>query len=77
MKQKPVEADARCRSGASTSEAIEIANQEKAIAVAAKSEEQSQAQAKANQALADAVKAEQAVETTRDTAEADRDKKSR
>lgn len=54
--------------------ATEIAGQEKAIAVAAKSEEQSHAQAKANQALAEAVKAEQAVETARETAIADRDK---
>jgi len=53
---------------------IEVANQDKAITVAAKSEEQSHAQAKANAALADAVKAEQAVETTRATAAADREK---
>ncbi|MBV8187586.1 MAG: flotillin family protein [Alphaproteobacteria bacterium] len=52
----------------------EIAAQDKAIAIAAKSEEQSQAQARANAALADAVRAEQAVETARKTAEADRDK---
>jgi uncharacterized membrane protein YqiK len=42
--------------------------------VAAKSEEQSEAQAKANAALAEAVKSEQAVETTRATAAADREK---
>jgi uncharacterized membrane protein YqiK len=53
---------------------IEVANQDKAIVVAAKSEEQSQAQAKANAALAEAVKSEQAVETTRATAAADREK---
>jgi uncharacterized membrane protein YqiK len=53
---------------------IEIANQDKAIMVAAKSEEQSHAQAKANEALANAVKYEQAVETTRATATADREK---
>ena len=53
---------------------IEVANQDKAIVVAAKSEEQSQAQAKANTALAEAVKSEQAVETTRATAIADREK---
>ena len=52
----------------------EIAKQDKAIAIAAKSEEQSHAQARANSALADAVKAEQAVETARKTAEADREK---
>lgn len=53
---------------------IEIANQDKAIVVAAKSEEQSHAQAKANEALAEAVKAEQGVETARATATADREK---
>jgi len=52
----------------------EIAEQDKAIAIAAKSEQQSQAQARANAALTEAVKAEQNVETTRQTAEADRAK---
>lgn len=52
----------------------EIAQQDKAIAIAAKSEQQSQAQAQANQALSEAVKAEQNVVTTRETAEADRAK---
>ncbi|WP_083384441.1 flotillin family protein [Cupriavidus sp. USMAHM13] len=52
----------------------EIAEQEKAIVIAGKSEAQSQAQARANEALAEAVKAEQMVETTRRTAEADRAK---
>ncbi|EAB8342585.1 flotillin family protein [Salmonella enterica subsp. enterica serovar Abaetetuba] len=50
----------------------EIANQTKSIAIAAKSEQQSQA--RANDALADAVRAQQNVETTRQTAEADRAK---
>ncbi|EAO2753987.1 flotillin family protein [Salmonella enterica] len=48
----------------------EIANQTKSIAIAAKSEQQSQAEARAN----DAVRAQQNVETTRQTAEADRAK---
>lgn len=52
----------------------EIAEQEKAIVIAEKSEAQSQAQSRANEALAEAVKAEQAVETARRTAEADRAK---
>lgn len=52
----------------------EIASQDKAIAIAAKSEQQSQAQSKANEALADAVRAEQNVVTIRQTAEADRAK---
>lgn len=42
----------------------EIANQTKSIAIAAKSEQQSQAEARANDALADAVRAQQNVETT-------------
>ena len=56
------------------SKVTEMAVQEKDIVIAAKSEQQSQAQAKANEALALAVKAEQFVETTRRTAEADREK---
>ncbi|MDU4436738.1 MAG: flotillin domain-containing protein, partial [Pluralibacter gergoviae] len=52
----------------------EIANQTKSIAIAAKSEQQSQAEARANDALAQAVRAQQNVETTRQTAEADRAK---
>ncbi len=52
----------------------EIATQDKAIVIAEKSEAQSQAQARANESLAEAVKSEQLVETTRRTAEADRAK---
>ncbi|WP_082683158.1 flotillin family protein [Entomohabitans teleogrylli] len=52
----------------------EIAEQNKAIAIAAKSEQQSQAEARANDALAEAVRSQQNVETTRQTAEADRAK---
>ncbi|EBB0150006.1 flotillin family protein [Salmonella enterica] len=52
----------------------QLANQTKSIAIAAKSEQQSQAEARANDALADAVRAQQNVETTRQTAEADRAK---
>jgi uncharacterized membrane protein YqiK len=75
VKQKSIEAERTIQVQAVEREkAIEIATQEKAIVVAAKSEEQSHAQAKANEALAGAVKAEQAVETTRATASADRDK---
>ncbi|EFQ7413594.1 flotillin family protein [Salmonella enterica] len=48
----------------------EIANQTKSIAIAAKSEQQSQAEARANDALADAVRAQQNVETTRQIAAA-------
>lgn len=52
----------------------EIAEQDKAIVIASKSEQQSQAQSRANDALAEAVRAEQNVVTIRQTAEADRAK---
>jgi uncharacterized membrane protein YqiK len=75
VKQKSIEAERTVQvQGVERERAIEIATQEKAIVVASKSEEQSHAQAKASQALAEAVKAEQAVETTRATATADREK---
>ena len=75
VKQKSIEAERTVQvQSVERERAIEIANQDKAILVAAKSEEQSQAQAKANAALADAVRSEQAVETTRATAAADREK---
>jgi uncharacterized membrane protein YqiK len=75
VKQKSIEAMRTVQvQDVDREKAIEIANQDKAIVVAAKSEEQSHAQAKANEALAGAVKAEQAVETTRATATADREK---
>jgi uncharacterized membrane protein YqiK len=75
VKQKSIEAERTVQvQGVEREKATEIATQEKAIVVAAKSEEQSHAQAKANEALAQAVKAEQAVETTRATASADREK---
>jgi uncharacterized membrane protein YqiK len=75
VKQKSIEAERTIQvQGVEREKAIEIATQEKAIVVAAKSQEQSHAQAKANEALAEAVKAEQVVETTRATASADREK---
>src|SRR5215472_6171790 len=75
VKQKSIEANRTVQvQDVEREKTIEIANQEKAIAVAAKSEEQSHAQAKANEALAETVKTEQAVETTRATAAADREK---
>lgn len=75
LRTRSVEAERDVQVARTEQEKItEIASQDKAIAVAAKSEEQSQAQARANEALADAVKAEQAVETARKTAIADRDR---
>jgi uncharacterized membrane protein YqiK len=53
---------------------IEIANQETQIAVANKSREQSEADAAANLARSEAVKAEEAVKTSRDVAVAEREK---
>jgi uncharacterized membrane protein YqiK len=75
VKQKSIEASRAVQvQDVEREKVIEVANQEKAIVVAAKSEEQSQAQAKANAALEDVVKSEQAIETTRATAIADREK---
>ncbi|MBN9090260.1 MAG: flotillin family protein [Reyranella sp.] len=75
VRTRTVEAERDIQVARTNQEKItEIAAQDKAIAVAAKSEEQSQAQARANTALAEAVRAEQAVETARKTAMADRDK---
>src|SRR5215510_4750799 len=75
VKQKSIEAMRTVQvQDVDREKAIEIANQDKAIVVAAKSEEQSHAQAKANEALAETVRTEQAVETTRATATAEREK---
>ena len=70
VRSRKVEAEREVR----IKEVTEIANQTKSIAIAAKSEQQSQAEARANLALAEAVSAQQNVETTRQTAEADRAK---
>jgi uncharacterized membrane protein YqiK len=75
VKTRTVEAERDVQVARTEQEKVtEIAAQDKAIAVAGKSEEQSQAQARANHALAEAVTAEQGVETARRTAEADREK---
>jgi uncharacterized membrane protein YqiK len=75
VKQKSIEASRAVQvQDVEREKVIEVANQDKAIVVAAKSEEQSQAQAKANAALEEVVKSEQAIETTRATAIADREK---
>jgi uncharacterized membrane protein YqiK len=52
--------------------ALEIAEQERAISIAAKSQEESRAMAEADLARADAVRAQEAVETARAEAEAQR-----
>jgi uncharacterized membrane protein YqiK len=53
---------------------VEVAQQEKTIVVAKKSQEQSLAQSQADQARAEAVKAEEAVATVRETQRAERQK---
>src|SRR5882672_6379433 len=74
VKQKSIEAERTIQvQGVERERAIEIANQDKAIMVAAKSEEQSHAQAKANEALANAVKAEQAAIAVKVAAEAEKE----
>jgi uncharacterized membrane protein YqiK len=75
VRQKSIEANRAVQvQDVEREKVIEVANQDKAIAVAAKSEEQSQAQTKANAARDEVVRSEQAVETTRATAIADREK---
>lgn len=75
VRSRKVEADREIRvKEIEQAKVTQIAEQERAIIIAQKSEAQSQAQARANESLAEAVKAEQLVETTRRTAEADRAK---
>ncbi|MEM9011387.1 MAG: flotillin domain-containing protein [Pseudomonadota bacterium] len=56
------------------SRALEMAERDRLIQIAAKSQEESRAQAEADAARADAVRAEEAVRTARQTAEAERKK---
>jgi uncharacterized membrane protein YqiK len=55
-------------------QAVELANQDAAIAIARKSQEQSEADATANAALSEAVKSEELVKTAREIAIAERNK---
>lgn len=57
--------------------AIELASQDRDVAIAEKSKEQSRARAEADQARAEAVKAQEAVTTVKETAEAERRKQVR
>ena len=75
IQKKTIEADRETKvKQAEQRQSVELANQDAAIAIAKKSQEQSQADAAANQALADAVKAEEAVNTAREVAIAERGK---
>lgn len=75
IQKKTIEADRETKvKQAEQRQSVELANQDAAIAIARKSQEQSQADAAANEALAGAVKAEEAVNTAREVAIAERGK---
>jgi uncharacterized membrane protein YqiK len=75
IQKKTIEADRETKvKQAEQRQSVELANQDAAIAIAKKSQEQSQADAAANQALSEAVKSEEAVNTAREVAIAERSK---
>jgi uncharacterized membrane protein YqiK len=75
IKQKEIESQQQLEvSRINQQKVTQIAEQDKAVSIARKSEEQSEAEAKANRAWAEAVTAEEAVKTARETAVAERDK---
>lgn len=75
IQKKTIEADRETKvKQAEQRQSVELANQDAAIAIARKSQEQSQADAVANEARASAVKAEEAVNTAREVAIAERGK---
>jgi uncharacterized membrane protein YqiK len=75
IQKKMIEADRETKvKQAEQRQSVELANQDAAIAIAKKSQEQSHADAAANEALSDAVKAEEAVNTAREVAIAERGK---
>jgi len=75
IQKKTIEAERETKvKQAEQRQSVELANQNAAIAIARKSQEQSQADADANDALASSVKAEEAVNTARQVAIAERTK---
>jgi uncharacterized membrane protein YqiK len=75
IQKKTIEAERETKvKQAEQRQSVELANQDAAIAIARKSQEQSQADAVANAARAEAVKAEEAVNTAREVAIAERGK---
>ena len=75
IQKKTIDADRETKvKQAEQRQSVELANQDAAIAIAKKSQEQSQADAAANQALSAAVTAEEAVNTAREVAIAERGK---
>jgi uncharacterized membrane protein YqiK len=75
IQKKNIEAERETKiKQAEQRQAVELANQDAAIAIAQKSEEQSKADAAANLALSESVKAEEGVNTAREVAIAERGK---
>lgn len=75
IQKKQIEADRETRvKQAEQRQAVELANQDAAIAIAKKSEEQSQADTAANNALSESVRAEELVKTAREVVVAERTK---
>lgn len=75
IQKKNIEAERETKvKQAELRQSVELANQGTAIAIARKSQEQSQADALANQARSEAVKSEEAVNTAREVAIAERGK---
>ncbi len=75
IQKKNIEAERETKiKQAEQRQSVELANQDAAIAIAKKSEEQSKADAAANLAKSEAVKAEEAVNTARNVAIAEREK---
>jgi uncharacterized membrane protein YqiK len=75
VQKKQIESDRETRiKQAEQRQAVELANQDAAIAIAKKSEEQSQADAVANNALSESVRTEELVKTAREVVVAERAK---
>ncbi|MDR2214959.1 MAG: hypothetical protein LBE59_03865 [Nevskiaceae bacterium] len=75
IQKKQIESDRETRiKQAEQRQAVELANQDAAIAIARKSEEQSQADTAANTALAESVRSEELVKTAREVVVAERGK---
>ncbi|MDM0032568.1 flotillin domain-containing protein [Variovorax sp. J22P271] len=75
IQKKKIEAERETRvKQAEQRQAVELANQDAAIAIAQKSQEQSQADTAANTALAESVRAEELVKTAREVVVAERAK---
>ena len=75
VEQKQIDSDLTVKQQRIESERdVRLSEQEKAITIAVKSRDESKAEAEANQALAEAVQAEEQVKTVAEVAQAERDK---